>query len=161
MGQTIQILSRKQFAFRNPDRTLLDKAFEQGTAPEKSVTHKLDDALFITIPNKVQVAPAWIKTDKMWEWATSDGDIMEVTTVGSRAQNQAQAEAMQQGSDAERLAKEQAAAEALNAKTRELEVLNKAELIDHAKENYNLDLSASMKKDDMTAAILDAHKAQS
>jgi len=162
--ETIQLLSRKSFRFANPDVTLLSKDWdkEKPDISKKSVTNKLEEAYFI-IPsekiNKVVVAPAWVKTDPIFSWAVSDGDLMEVN-VGMGRAAEAQAESLAQSSEAERLKKEQEAMEAAEAKKEELSLLNKADLIDHAKENYNLELSPSMKKEDMQAAILDAHAAE-
>lgn len=163
MAETIQVLARKSFGFKNPDRTLITKEYEPGVdIGRKGVTSKLEEALFIIQAgqiNQVVLAPAWIKTDPMFAWAVSDGDLVEVNVATGRA-GTAQAQARVQESDRERLAREQATAEIMAEKKKELDVMSKADLIDHGKDNYDLSLNPAMRKEELQEAILKAHQEQ-
>lgn len=70
MADTIQIMSKKAFRFPRPDVNPLDNQ-----------ELKFGEIFFDTIPNEIQVAPAWIKDDPMFSWASADGDIVIVQTV--------------------------------------------------------------------------------
>lgn len=67
------IIAKKAFRFLNPEVRLVPKPGEKMNQVE------FEKAVFETKPDTgIQEAPDWIKKDKMWEWASKDGDIMEV-----------------------------------------------------------------------------------
>lgn len=74
--KTIKIFSRKKFRFANPNVKILGFNSDTGIANKQPDFEK---AYFETEPGVIQDAPIWIKNDKMFAWASSDGDLMEVT----------------------------------------------------------------------------------
>lgn len=72
MADTIQIMSKKAFRFPRPD-----------VNPQDNQELKFGEMYFDTTPNEIQVAPAWIQKDPMFEWASADGDIVVVQTVAT------------------------------------------------------------------------------
>lgn len=160
MPETIQILSRRKFAFKNPDKYMLKPAADPkpGVTDTVDMSTKLTEIYFETIPNKVQTAPKWVINDDMFAWALKDGDIMviDVKAGETRSSVDARAEAQQQQSDSDRLKEEQARSQRREDLRAELDAMNKADLIEHAKDVHGLDLSPAQKKDDLVDTLLDA-----
>ncbi len=153
----IQLLCKKRFRFKNPHADMI-KREEVGAGKDKHVRQvesgaKFEDVYFEVTPNKLTACPDWVKTDKMFEWGVSDGDILEVVT-----KSPAQAEAQQQRSDNERGEARARSAEQAEELREQRSKMTKIELLKYASDKHELELSPSMNKDAILEAIADAEK---
>lgn len=156
----IQVMARKSFQFRNPNKALLNKAAKLGevaqTQTSATITQKLDEAFCRVPPNVVTRVPDWVKTDPVWDWGVKDGDIMEIATPvslkGADLQAKGQQQIVAKQSEEDKAAEEKAKTE-LHEK---LMAMKKEELVDYAFQEHDMELSPAMKKDDLIAAIKEA-----
>jgi len=158
----IQVLARKAIQFRNPNKALLEKGAKPGElgggGDQAHITAKLEEAFCRVLPGVVTRVPDWVKTDPVFDWCVEDGTLMEIvvnpTLKGAAADLSAKG---QQQVAAEQSEADKAAAEKAKADLHEkLEHMTKAELIDYAFQNHDMELSPAMKNEDLRAAIKEA-----
>lgn len=147
--KTIMILTKKVFRFPIPGKNILEA---DGNPPREA---KFSDMYFDTKPGtdgrlgEPQPAPAWIQQTKLFKLASDDGDLVVVTMAAkqkSPTENDLQA-ARNQSKSAE---------DKLNSP--DLDSMTKAQLMDHAEAEHDLELKDSMTKDDMIDNIKKAQK---
>jgi hypothetical protein len=153
----IQLLCKKRFRFKNPHADMIKREVV-GTGDDKKTIQvesgaKFEQAYFEVTPNVLTAAPDWVKSDRMFEWGTKDGDILEVVTKST-----AEAEAAQQKADNERVGNAERTAEEAAATREQLSKMTKVELLKHASDKHELELSPSMTKDAILEAIATAEK---
>ena len=140
------ILSKKVFRFPVPGSKVNDLLANGGENPQKVDTSKL---WFESKPGPdPQPAPAWIKDTTLWDLASQDGDVFEVKVANVRPSQKD-------------LAVAAAAAQAEAAKVPEgpdLSAMKKADLLEHAASEHDLELSDSLTKDEIIKEIQKAQK---
>src|ERR1700757_3728817 len=139
----IQVLSKKAIQFRNPNKSLVNKAAKLGEPNQIQMTTKLEEAYCRVLPDVVTVVPDWVKTDPVFDWHVKDGTLMEIMTPVQSKGADLQARGQQQISDEEKKAAKKKAAEEKAALHEKLEAMTKQELLDYASEKHQMELSRS------------------
>ena len=68
----ISILSKATFRFYNPNVPKPDPTSKD------DLDEQFKQSVVVYAKPEVQTVPAWVKTQKMYEWAVADGDIIEI-----------------------------------------------------------------------------------
>lgn len=154
----IQLLTKKRFRFKNPHASMI-KSEVVGTGEDQKTIQtqdggaKFEEAYFEVPPDKLTACPDWVKTDKIFEWGVKDGDIIEVLT-----KSEMQADAARQQSEGARADEAAKNAEAAAKAKENLSKMTKVELLKYASDTHELELSPSMNKENILAAIAQAEK---
>ncbi len=138
----ISVLSKRTFCFFHPDVST-SEAMQKAMANREH--NKPLPGSFTTkaLPFQAQPAPDWIVDTPLFKLAEKDGDIFVVPTPSARVVPGAPAPkaADDTGGDLEPV---------------DLTAMTKQQLIEHAKEAHDLELSPGQKKDEMIAAVQEA-----
>jgi hypothetical protein len=148
----IQVLARKAIQFRNPNKALVNKQAKLGES-NQVMTTKLEEAFVRVIPDKVTLVPDWVKEDDMFKWCVADGTLMEIVVNSSVPGSDLQAKGQQQVADNQSKEEKAASDEAKAELAEKLKGMSKAELIDYAFENHDMELGPAMTKVDILQAI--------
>ena len=150
----IQILCKKAFRFKHPGKSMLQvEQLVDGQTRQTESGQKFEDVYVEVRPNVLSAVPDWVKTDKIWEWGTKDGDILEVAT-----KSPAVAEAQRKQEDEARATEEAVAEEQEEEKKANLGRMTKVELLKYASDKFELELSPALTKEGILSAIADAEK---